>query len=275
MFLKKQMMLFVSALPALIVTTEVVNASVLTANYAASETVTDFNNYDFGGGVLLIKAPEPSTFNIGSIINGHYQTYVNGHQKGLSGVSNPLLNSEGFGTGYELTMVTNFSASITEITSTGGFGFNVVSGSASLFLDETPDYNFSSDTGFSNGEVLLTSSQALGGGYVSAFGFGIVSVDFLSFSYENSAVYGSTTIGEATALFALNANAPEQIAGITSVAGSSVEKGDYLFAVDGNLQLSQMNDVIATPLPLSAWFFGSAILSLFSFSRRKKTKVVC
>lgn len=273
MLLKKKMTLFVLSLSTLVMTVEAANASVLTANYTTGEVVTDFNNYDFGGGILLIKAPDPSTFGIGSIINGYYQTYVNNHQKDLSGVSNPLLNSEGAGAGYELTMMTHFSASITEASLSGGFGFKIESGSASLYLDETPDYNFSSDTGFSDGVSLLTSTEATGNGYISSYGFGVVNVDFLSFSNVNSDVYGSTSIGEATALFALTANTPTQTTDITSVAGSSVLPDDYLFSVDGNLQLSQMNDVIATPLPLSVWLFGSALISLISFSRRKEPLV--
>ena len=54
MLLKKQMMPFVLVLPVLIVATESANANILTAEYTANETVTDFNNYDFGGGVLLV-----------------------------------------------------------------------------------------------------------------------------------------------------------------------------------------------------------------------------
>jgi len=260
---------FVLVLPVLIVATESANANILTAEYTANETVTDFNNYDFGGGVLLVKALDPSTFGIGSIINGHYQTYVSGHQKDLAGVSSPLLNSEGNGSGYELTMVTHFSAKITEIISGGGFGFDVNSGSANLYLDDTPDYSFSLDTGFSDGVALLSSSAASGSGFISSRGFGFGSVDFLSFPLVNSDIYGLTTIGEAAALFSLNSNAPAQLAGISSVGGSSVLPGDFLYAVDGNLQLSQLSDVVAAPLPLSAWLFGSAMLSLVSFSKRK------
>jgi len=266
MLLKNKITLFVLSLSTLLMTVGVAKANVLTADYT-DEVVTDFNNYDFGGGVLLIKALDMSTFGIGSIVNGHYQTYVNSHQKDLTGVSNPLLNSQGNGLGYELTIVTHFSAKITEITSGGGFGFDVESGSANLYLDDAPDYNFSSDIGFSDGVTLLSSSDASGSGFISTRGFGFGNLDFLSFSHVNSDVYGLTTIGDATALFSLNSNVPAQLAGVSFVGGSAVLPGDFLYAVDGNLQL---NNVVATPLPLSVWMFASAMLSLVSFSRRNK-----
>jgi len=269
MLFNKRTSLLIYVLPALIMASEAVNALPLKADYTPSDAISDFDNYDFGGGVLLVKGLALNALSSGAVIEGSFQTYVTSHQLNGVGVSNASLNDTGSGLGYELTMVAEFSAKITNINEFG-FGFNLISGNATLYLDKTPDYSFSSDSGFANGDVLLSSSTASGNGMLSSFGFGMVNVDFLSSSVINTNVYGDISITEASTLFALNANSFGQIQGVTSVAGNGVELGDYLFAVDGGLQLSQNSEVVATPLPLSIWLFGSAVVGLASFSRRKE-----
>jgi len=268
MLCNKQFFLATLILPVLLIAIEAANAEALSADYLSAESVIDFNSYDFGGGVLLIKEGA-STFTTGSTITGFFQTYVNSHQLNGVGVSNPTLNNTGSGTGYELTMVADFSAKITNASLPGFFGFELESGEASLYLDKSPDYSFTADFGFDNGEEILSSQDVAGSGFISSFGFGVVNVDFFSSSIINKSVYGDVEIAAASAIFALDANNLEQINGVTTVAGNSVGASDFLFAVDGGLKLSKASNIVATPLPLSVWLFGSAMISLVSFRCRK------
>jgi len=269
MLCNKRFFLVTLILPVLLIATEAANAEALTADYLSAESVVNFNSYDFGGGILLVKGGEASTFTTGSTITGFFQTYVNSHQLNGVGVSNPTLNNAGSGAGYELTMVADFSAKITNTSLSGFIGFELESGGASLYLDKTPDYSFTADFGFGNGEEILSSQDVSGSGFISSFGFGVVNVDFFSSSIINKSVYGDIDIAEASAIFALDASNQGQINGITRVAGNTVESSDFLFAVDGGLKLSKASNIVATPLPLSAWLFGSAMISLLSFRSRK------
>jgi len=226
--------------------------------------VSNFDSYDFGAGALLIKNFDFNSTQVGSTIHGYYQTYVNSHLLNGAGVPSSGLNTTGSGAGYELTATAEFMAEVTSVTSFG-ITFGNVTGTTSLYLDDTPDYSFANDSGFDDGIALLTSDNLSGNGIVASFGFGSTQTE-LSFDPMDvkQNVYDPDTITGAIATFALDAANLTVLSGITSVNGQPVTANDVLFAADGNLQL--LSEV---PLPLPAWLFGVALIG-WTYSAKKK-----
>lgn len=248
------------------------NAMAVSADYTLAATadgdeniVAAFSLYDFAVGATLIQAGAGNLGSglapvIGDTFKGYYQSYVTSHQ--LNGVVQAAagLNTSGAGSGYELTVVAEFDEVVTSLGPNGSYNSAIVGGSATLFFDTTPDFNFLSGTGFSDGEVILTGT-IVGGGSVSiptlAAGFAQIDV---AVSGVSSAIF-TPDISAANGIFslALNSNA---VNGVTSVLGRAVGAGDLLLGADGNLQLQPV------PLPAAAWLLGSALIGIASISRR-------
>jgi hypothetical protein len=133
-----------------------------------------------------------------------------------------------------------------------------------LYFDTTPDYSFALDSGFDNGNLLLTGTINGGNGVLTSFGIGAGQYSLnLSgvFGSYNSAVYNPGIAG-ANAFFSLNANSSPLIAAVSSVQGNPVA-GGFVATTTGTLTLT------AVPVPAAVWLFGSALVGLTSIARRK------
>ncbi len=210
-----------------------------TANYGVgAETVGPFNTYDFSsGGVLLIDQIANTTS-----ANGYYQSFVSNHLLDSILVANPLLNSS-----YEVTVVADFTSQLVAAT-LNSQTFQVTGGSFSLWLDTTPDRNFATDSGFSNGVKIMQGSVISGGGSTfnflnQQFGGGGLQLNILSY---DTSVFNPNTIGGGESIFSLRLGAKVDqtfLNPITSVQGVQYLPltGDLKYAADGNL--------ILTPVP--------------------------
>lgn len=240
-----------------------------------------FDTYDFGTGIGLLKSvgtvAENSTF------SGYFRTVVDGHFLGAKGINVGQLdisggtNFTGTGNGFELTLVSQFTGFYSNVSATG-VTLNLVSGSAELYSDTTPDHNYAADSGFADGDKILSGSITSGTGSIifpGVLGIGVqqVNLDFAGiFGSYNKNVYEPNTIGGGSALFsiytksALNTNAPVIDAvwsGSKSVAGVTAAGINELAELDGKLQLT------AVPIPAAVWLFGTGIVSLITACKRK------
>jgi hypothetical protein len=248
------------------------------ANYLAAPNaqndealVGPFDSYDFGAGIGLIKPDGQMA--VGQTFSGWFQTWVGSHVLNGSGITVPQLNTSGSGTGFELTVVSQFTGTYTSLVS-GGMGFTIDSGLASMMFDSNPNYHFGLDQGFSDGNAIFTGSITGGSGFVNTaigYGFEAVSLDMTgSFGLVDANVYSPGNINGANALFSIAAKTPfvntpvinQVLAGNKTVQGNSVINGQ-LFELDGNLQLT------AVPLPATAWMFLGGLFGLVGINRKK------
>lgn len=229
------------------------------------DIVAAFNLYDLAVGATLIQAAATNVGTaaapaVGDRFTGYYQSYVTAHQ--LDGVvqNAPGLNTSGFGAGYEITVVAQFDEEVTSV-SAGGYTSAITGGSASMYFDTTPDFNFVSDVGFTDGELLLSGS-VVSGGAVSAPSLlsGFAQLDIVV-NGLNSAIF-EPDVATAQGIFTLDLRS-NAVNGITAVGGRLAGVGDQLLGADGNLQLQ------AVPVPAAAWLFGSAVAGMVSLRRRK------
>lgn len=262
-----------------------------TANYFAAPgalgdeaSVGPFDTYDFGPGVGLIK-PD-TTVAAGNSFTGYFQTVVTSHILDGTGLNLGQLdvsggsNFGGSGNGFELTVRSSFTGTYLNVPSTpfGSLDVNITGGTASLYFDTSPDYNFANDSGFADTSPILTG--AITGGFGTVFapaqvgaGFETIDLDLTgSFGSFDSNIYSPDTIAGGTALFSLKVknafnNTPiinQVTGGLNKVAGVTAV-GGQLFELDGQLQLT------AVPLPGSAWVFLSAMMGLISFNRKNRS----
>jgi hypothetical protein len=284
----KQTLLLAAGL-SLVAPVAMANTWTGTANYKATSGATGdeaivgpFDTYDFGTGIGLIKSSGPIAEN--STFTGYFRTMVNGHFLGAQGINVSQLdisggtNFTGTGNGFELTLISQITGFYSNI-SAAGINLNVTGGTAKLYSDTTPDYSFANDSGFDDGDLVLSGSITGGTGSIlfpGVIGIGVeqVNLDFSgAFGGYDTNVYEPDTIASGSALFSirtksvLNPNTPiidAVWAGSKSVGGISASSIGELAELDGKLQIT------AVPLPTAVWLFGAGLMSLLAGGKRKK-----
>lgn len=213
-----------------------------TADYTAGagaagdeEVVGPFSTYDFGAGVVLLEA----TGTAGAItsFNGYYQSYVTKHELAGVPVASPLLDDT-----YELTVVANFTQDVTAVNAqTSEISVNS-GGTFSLYRDTTRDRNFTTDSGFTDGDLIMTGTILGGIGAATSLGgmiFGATDITIAVTGFD-AAVYEPDTIAAAGGIFTLRLGNPSDesfLSEVTSVQGIGVE-GNFLYAADGYATLA-------------------------------------
>ena len=208
------------------------------------DKVGPFSTYDLAANspVLIqgLNGSNPLAPQMGNSFQGYYQSYISQHQLGNLGVASPNLNTLGSGTGYELTMVTDFQETITNPTSTG-FTFDITGGSTKLYFDTTPDYNFIGDSGFTDviSSAILTGTVIGGqGAFINGGGFGFTTLDVKVDSYDTN-VFDPDTIAAGNGIFTLQLDPTGgSSSGITSVQNHVRGANDVLLMADGNMALT-------------------------------------
>ncbi|MDP1862458.1 MAG: flocculation-associated PEP-CTERM protein PepA [Thiobacillus sp.] len=211
-----------------------------TADYTAApgaqldeETVGPFDTYDMGTGVVLLKSLGGNNY------NGTYQSYVTNHELSSLSVLAPKLN-----TTYELTMVANFTETVTPINATSTL-ISVTGGSFNLYFDSTINRNYGTDTGFADGASILSGTILNGvGSAVSSGGmvFGVTDITIKVTGYDTN-VFEPDTITDAGGILTLRLGSPfdaNLLGSVSSVNSNTYNaaNGDFLFAADGNIALA-------------------------------------
>ncbi|MDA8095023.1 MAG: flocculation-associated PEP-CTERM protein PepA [Betaproteobacteria bacterium] len=230
--------------------------------YAGADTVSGFNAYDLAPGPVLLEGAQSAS--AGSNLTGIFQAYTGAHlAPNGSTVSAPNLNTTGVGSGYELTIAGNFSEHVDSI-SGGVTSFTLTGGTATMYIG-APDYNFSTDSGFTDGSQLFSANIVGGNGTFSDTGLGVTQLDFQATRYAGN-VYSPGILG-GTAVFTLQApgaGSTTFLSGISSVGGHAVTPNDLLLAADGNVTLTTV------PLPPPLWLLGSGIVGLVGFAGKRR-----
>jgi len=236
------------------------------------DVVGPFDTYDFGMGAAVIDGALGS-ISAGDQLTGSYQSYVTSHELNSTGggtADAQNLNSTGSGSGYELTIAADFTETVTSVIN-GNVTFNITGGSANLWFDTTPDFDFNNDTGFSATNAILTGTIVGGSGTLISGGlFGVTSIDIVVDSYDAN-VFSPDNIVAGNSVFTLQITNPTNAAfldgirnGAKSVNGNTVDIDDLLLAADGNLALQ------AVPIPAAVWLFASGLLGLVGMAKRRK-----
>jgi hypothetical protein len=236
------------------------------------DTVGPFDEYDFANGVSLLQGTfvqTPGSFTVGDTFVGYYQSYLTQHALNGIEVSAPNLVGDGASTGYEVTVTGTYTTQITSVDGGGNGIFSVTGGNFDVWFDTTADYSFLGDSGFTNGDSLISGTISGGSGsFLPAFGVGFSDVDLIigAFSYDQN-VYEPDTIVGGDSIFTLKLNntGTGPTAGVTGVLGNAVGTGDILMEADGNLKLE------AVPVPPAVWLFGSGLLGLVGVARRRRS----
>jgi hypothetical protein len=201
---------------------------------ANADVVGPFDTYDQGVGVVLLK----TTSVVGTTANldGYYQSYITQHTLAGSPVLAPTLDAN-----YELTVVANFTESTN--TSTGAINVNS-GGTFGLYLGNVKDRSFAGDSGFNNGDLILSGTITGGTGTSINLGsmiFGVTNIDIAVTGYDTN-VYSPDTIAAGGGIFTLRLGSAFDaplLSQVTSVQGNSVAgAGNYLFAADGYTALA-------------------------------------
>lgn len=197
------------------------------------DVVGPFDTYDAGAGVVLLKSAGTtgSGPSLVSNFNGFYQSFITNHELAGTIAAAPNLNST-----YELTAVASFTESVT-----AAGAITVTGGNFAIYLDTNPNRNFNTDTGFTDGDAILTGNIIGGTGVAnSGFSFGATNITIAITSF-NAAVYQPPTITSGGGIFTLRMNDPLDASflnPITSVMGNGVASGDLKYAADGYIALA-------------------------------------
>jgi len=232
------------------------------------ETVGPFDAYDAGPGVALTVGA--GSAGVGATLDGYFQSYVTAHTRSSVEVTANNLNTQGAvgdGSGYELTVAANFKEKVTAING-GQTDFDIIGGRVDLYLDDTPDYSFPGDSGFTDNGSILSGTIVGGGGNFTTtpfFAFGGALIDIQVDSYDTD-VFSPDTIASGASVFTLQItpNNAQFLSTISSVQGHPYDSGtDLLVVADGNL------DLYAVPEPLSLLLVASALGGLVVVRRSR------
>lgn len=202
------------------------------------EVVGPFSTYDFGTGVVLLE--QQGTVGSTTSFNGYYQAFVTRHELFGAPVAAPLLDNT-----YELTVGASFTQTVTTTGSTATISVNP-GGTFKLYRDTTKDreYASTSDTGFTDGDVIITGTILGGTGAAIAAGgmiFGVTDLNIQITSYD-AAIYDPDTITGGDGIFTLRLGAPSDqpfLSSVDFVQGHSAnDANDFKFAADGNIALA-------------------------------------
>ncbi|MCB1870456.1 MAG: flocculation-associated PEP-CTERM protein PepA [Gammaproteobacteria bacterium] len=256
------------------------NVWVGTADYSSApgsdgseDVVGPFDTFEFSLGANLLEIS-------GSTVKGYFQSYLTDHKlngvgltndSGLSQTGAPLPIPDG---GYEVTVWAEYTGVITSGAPGGAVSFTITGGTMGLDFDTSPDYSFTSDTGFKNGTngadgaTILTGAVLSGTtGSVDATGFGSSKIQLrIGAANYDTTVFEPDTIAAGTGRFVLDILAGElgsvgSVLGVSATAGAGEIK--VLQSADGYLTL-------ATPIPAALWLFGSGLAGIAMVSRRRR-----
>jgi len=227
-----------------------------------------FDTYDFGLGPVLIPGGQGAS--AGSSLTGYFQSFVTRHEDRANGGGTvPALGlktvngSPGTGDKYEITVAGQFDELITSASSSSTT-FNITGGSAKLYLDGSPDFDFTLDSGFMDTAPILSGTVVGGTGVIVGGNSGFTTLDIRVDSFDAN-VYDPATITSGSSIFTLQLSTPADnpfLSNIQSVQTHTYNSNtDLLIAADGNLSL-------AVPEPLSLLLVGSAAIGLVVLRRR-------
>jgi len=239
---------------------------------ASTDTVGPFNTYDFAAGAPMliqgIGGSNPQSPQVGDTYNGYYQGYVSQHLLGNAIVGSPNLDSQGANgpqTGYELTVAASFQATVTGVVA-GNVNYNITGGSFNLYFDQHPNYNFTGDSGFSDGSSILSGTIIGGSGGINGGDNGSASLQMLLTSF-NTSIFSPATLAAGRSLFSLDLIDTQATTGINSVQLHTYNSAsDVLASADGKM-------VLSVPEP-EEWMMmpaGLGVIALASTRRKSKT----
>ncbi len=235
------------------------NAATLAADYLSAATaegdedlIAAFDTYITGEGANVILQTGGSVDGIldaGDTFTSYYQARIVAHELAAGTLPTGGLNDT-----YELTVV----ATYTETVLSGGSSpdFSIDGGAFTIFFDTTPDSDLAADSGFDDGEVLLSGPILGGGGSIlAAFGIGVAQVDV---DVDTSSPVYAPGVAAASGTFTLEVDSTGLAsAGVTSVQGfAPAGAGDLLVGAVGSYSLTPV------PVPPAVWLFGSALAML-------------
>jgi hypothetical protein len=241
-----------------------------TADYTGvgGTKVGPFDTYDFAPGPLLMK--DVLGAGPGDTVTGYYQAYVAVHALNGVGVEAPGLDINGSDPPgeYEVTLAATFDSLILPGSTPTSAVFQIVSGSARMFLDGDPNYDFAADSGFTDGTEVFNGDINGVGGTFSLFlpDFGIGASAIRAVANSVGGIYDPASIVGASATFTLQFRPEDQdfLAPITSVLGQQADPAkDLLLVADGNTNF-------VVPIPPSLLLLVSGLAGAIVIGRRRK-----
>lgn len=190
----------------------------------------NFDTYDFVPGVVLLKDTTATTGL--DTYDGFYQSYVGAHLLNNLGVSEPGLNSN-----YEVTVTAWFKETAS------GNTFTLDDGGIKLMFDTNTNKDFTHDSGFSDGAVIMEGKIVNGSGALfnigtSSVGFTDLTIDITNYDHN---VFTPNTIATGSSIFTLRLNNLADsafLAPIGSVMGYTYDSStDIKLAADGYMVL--------------------------------------
>jgi len=214
-----------------------------TADYTAGSSEMDedvvgpFSTYDFGTGVVLME----TTSVVGNVttLDGYFQSFVTNHE-----LDSVLVPASNLNATYELTVVASFSQTTTQIDPNTASTVIQNGGSFAIYRDTIIDRDYTTDSGFTNGDVIMSGIITGGGGVAATFGSAIFGANDITVQVTgfDAAVFEPDTIASAEGIFTLrlgNSADASFLGSVDNVLGNGAnDAGDYKFAADGYATLA-------------------------------------